>query len=416
MFIVQKSRIFVSVMMSLKCDMLSVLVMLCGCALLVACTDEFSLPDDSEGVSHTVIVWMGAENSLAAYSIGDLQEMHDAVGDIPEDCRVVVYRDAQFAPSVYLLSHGKYSVWKEYENDEDSADSAVVVRRMQDLVESFPSKSYSLVIWSHGTGWSRSPNRSVIVDNGSNVTSPPQANFGTWLDLGQLEGVLSHLPHLEFLMFDACFMQTIEVAVQLYPYTDYIIASPAEIPANGAPYDRIMGSMCKADVGGILQGYADAYPDAKGVLLSAVRSSEVPGLCSVTRQVIASQFRREEMPDVSSAQVYAPAYGSGEAGQRMLPVPYDMRSVMHSVMTDGQYVSWVRQWERAVPYVNSASAWDSQYSSVYFGSRHNHMTDADNYGGISMYVPSASYDAPGWNREFRSLRCYGMMSWQQTGW
>ena len=403
-------------MVSLRAYVLLVLAMIGTCVLVVACTDEFSLPEDSEGISHTVIVWMGAENSLSSYSIDDLQEMHDAVDAIPEDCQVVVYRDAQFAPSVYLLSHGRYQVWKEYENDENSADSAVVVRRMLDLVESFPSKSYSLVIWSHGTGWSKSPNRSVVVDNGGNITTPPQANVGTWLDLRQLEGVLSHLPHLGFLMFDACFMQSIEVAVQLYPYADYIVGSPAEIPAKGAPYDKIMGSLCSADVEGMVQGYAGAYPETKGVLLSAVRSSEIPGLCNVTRQVVASQFRRDDMPDVSGAQVYAPAYGGGASEQKLLPVPYDMRSVMRRVMTDVQYESWVRQWERAVPYVSRASAWDSQYSPVYYGMRHNHMTDEDNYGCIGMYVPSVVYDQPGWNDEFRSLRCYEMLSWQQTGW
>ena len=395
---------------------LSFCLMLSACVLFVACTDDFILPEEESDISHTVIIWMGAENSLASMSISDLQEMHDAVDAIPQDCQVVVYRDAQFAPSVYLLRHGQYRVWKEYEDDENSADSAIVVRRMQDLVEQFPSKTYSMVIWSHGTGWSRSPQRSIIVDNGSNLTNPPQANIGTWLELKQLEGVLSHLPHLNFLMFDACYMQTVEVVTQLYPYADYIIGSPAEIPGQGAPYDKIMENLCNADVQGIIQNYAAAYPATSGVLLSAVRSSQVPGLCNATKPVIQSCFMKDNMPDVASVQVYAPPYGNGEAEQASLPVPYDMRSLMHQVMTQDQYAAWVRQWERTVPYTASASEWASQFVSYIYGTRHNHMTDAENYGAISMHIPSAAYEQPGWNNEFRTLRWYDMLSWQQTGW
>lgn len=395
---------------------LSLCLMLSACVLFVACTDDFILPEEESDISHTVIIWMGAENSLASMSISDLQEMHDAVDAIPQDCQVVVYRDAQFAPSVYLLRHGQYRVWKEYEDDENSADSAIVVRRLQDLVEQFPSRTYSMVIWSHGTGWSRSPQRSIIVDNGSNLTNPPQANIGTWLELKQLEGVLSQLPHLNFLMFDACYMQTVEVVTQLYPYADYIIGSPAEIPGQGAPYDKIMENLCNADVQGIIQNYAAAYPFAYGVLLSAVRSSQVPGLCNATKPVIQSRFMKDDMPDVASVQVYAPPYGNGEAEQASLPVPYDMRSLMHQIMTQDQYAAWVRQWERTVPYTASASEWASQFVSYIYGIRHNHMTDAENYGAISMHIPSATYEQPGWNSEFRTLRWYDMLSWQQTGW
>ena len=79
---------------------LSFCLMLSACVLFVACTDDFILPEEESDISHTVIIWMGAENSLASMSISDLQEMHDAVDAIPQDCQVVVYRDAQFAPSV----------------------------------------------------------------------------------------------------------------------------------------------------------------------------------------------------------------------------------------------------------------------------------------------------------------------------
>ena len=89
---------------------------------------------------------------------------------------------------------------------------------------------------------------------------------------------------------------------------------------------------------------------------------------------------------------------------------------LEKIMTQEQYAAWVRQWERTVPYSTITLEWASQYISYIYGSRHNHMTDADNYGAISMHLPSDAYEQPGWNSEFRTLRWYDMLSWQQTGW
>ena len=42
-----------------------------------------------------------------------------------------------------------------------------------------------------------------------------------------------------FIMFDACFMQSVEVAYELRDCCDYYIGFPAENPGPGAAYDRM---------------------------------------------------------------------------------------------------------------------------------------------------------------------------------
>jgi hypothetical protein len=48
------------------------------------------------------------------------------------------------------------------------------------------------------------------------------------------------LPKVDIVGFDACDIATIEMAVQLYEFADYLLASQIEIPLPGWPYDRIL--------------------------------------------------------------------------------------------------------------------------------------------------------------------------------
>ena len=43
--------------------------------------------------------------------------------------------------------------------------------------------------------------------------------------------------HFDFIMFDACFMASVEVLYELRDKADYFIASPAEIISDGFPYE-----------------------------------------------------------------------------------------------------------------------------------------------------------------------------------
>lgn len=59
------------------------------------------------------------------------------------------------------------------------------------------------------------------------------------MNIEDLKLVLQNAPHFDFIMFDACFMQSVEVAYELRDCCDYYIGFPAENPGPGAAYDRM---------------------------------------------------------------------------------------------------------------------------------------------------------------------------------
>ena len=383
---------------------------------LTSCNDDIPPPDEKLK-GNTVIVYMGAENRLQNFSRNDLDEMHMGRKDIPEDCQVVVYRDAELKPSIFLINSKGMTTWKEYTNEMDSADPATMESVLKEIVQKFPSEKYSLILWSHGSGWMDDPNnsRAIIVDNNKNSFS----DIGNWLNISELSNILASLPRMEYIFFDACYMQSVEVASQLYNHTPYIIGSPTEIPGEGAPYHHIMGALCQANPQGIINGYASYYGTSKGVLLSAVSCTNFPAFCTETAKYIPSAFSKKDMPRTAGIQIYAPAFGTSSSTQNTMPVPYDMRSAMYRALSEEDFAAWEMAWKKAILYPTWAESWESSYRDVNgknYGPFHRTMQDSEHYGGISMNIPNEKYDSKGWNAQFRLTPWYSMTSWEQTGW
>ena len=55
-----------------------------------------------------------------------------------------------------------------------------------------------------------------------------------YMDIADLHAALQVAPDLDFLFFDACFMEAVEVAYALARLRNYLISSPTEIPGPGA--------------------------------------------------------------------------------------------------------------------------------------------------------------------------------------
>lgn len=387
--------------------------------LLYSCSDE-DIPEPHKKLSGcTVIVYMGADNTLSEASNDDLNEMKAALPEIPENCQVVAFQDkASYGSNsngtnarIHHLTSKKASVWKTYSGEVNSAAVSTVKSVLQDIVHNFPSEKYALILWSHGSGWVDHPNRAIIQDNGNDPKTGARRNC--WLNIGDLANILTTLPHMEYIFFDACHMQSIEVAAELYKYTSYIIASPTEIPNEGAPYDIIMKALCDADIRNIILGYTSEYSGDYGVLLSAICTEEFPAFCQATEMILPQAFNKDNMPDISDVQIYAPKILASKGG---LPIPYDMRSAMHHALSQEALGQWEEQWRKTVLYPAITDKWVTSYSEWGYGSRHCNMTDAEHYGGVSMNIPDVSYDIHGWNLNFKKTAWYRLGGWKQTGW
>ena len=71
----------------------------------------------------------------------------------------------------------------------------------------------------------------------------------------------SNMHHLQFLLFDDCYMANIETAYELRNVTDYLIGCPTEIMGHGMPYYEMWKYLAsiQPDYGKAVDGFYNFY-------------------------------------------------------------------------------------------------------------------------------------------------------------
>lgn len=127
---------------------------------------------------------------------------------------------------------------KEYK-EQVSTDPAVMQEVLKRAFTEYPAESYGLVLWSHGEGWMQS-------FASCKASFYPLGRRGHYRRHYLFEYIrycrhIKRIPRFDFILFDACFGQTVEVAYELRNCTDYVIGSPTEIPGLA----HLMSRLCR---------------------------------------------------------------------------------------------------------------------------------------------------------------------------
>ena len=356
--------------------------------LFVACHHDENEPDVVS--QRVVIVYMAAENSLSGYATSDVNEIRRATGNIPDSCKVVVYMDGSSDEMPQILTFdnrkGEQTLYK-YKFDPISTDSSTMQQVLELVIQRCPARSYGLVLWSHGSGWipeppttpaKAQPKKTIGIDNGQNTYD----NTGKEMEITTLANILRRTnAEWDYIFFDACFMQGVEVAYELRDITDWCIGSPAEIPAEGAPYDYIMGSLFaeKEQVWTIARDYYEYYLNNGGLVISVIRTSEMEALAQATRPYLQGL---SEYPNTASIQRYL----SFKSSKQWKPEYFDMGSAMSEWLNEEEYPKWRDALYRAVPYHYFTQRWRSSFMNL--SGWYPIITVPDEFVScVSMYIP-----------------------------
>lgn len=380
-------------------------------------------PDDEVNYDRTVLAYIAAENSLSygAFHQQDIDEMLQAAGDIPTNSRLLIYLDDTSNPRILSIEQQSgrrptSRVVYEYSEEQNSGDVETLRTVMEWVYDNYPSSTYGLIFWSHGDAWLPAkaiPQRSICIDNERNNYS----NSGSKMDIADVADVLAGFPCFEFIMFDACFMQAVEVAYELRNVARYVIASPAEIPNPGAPYERMVKPFFSVPFDGaeVVEQYYRMYNDSVmpvydygsdryGVSLSVIDCGHLDALANATAGMITKYVSRDEATDLKGVQRYYPL------SSKSRPEFYDMNGYMQRLITDeADYVRWKSVFDLAVPYARSTAWW-------YSNDAYTQHVDLDNYGGVSCYVPQDRSIYDGLNEKFRATSWYMDAGWHEVGW
>ncbi len=194
----------------------------------------------------TLAIYMAGDNDLEPYALNDVVEM---IGALPiQGVEVVILLDR--APG-YLDEKGHWTDAKIYRFDSKSnsfnvskelgevntADASVFASFLAGTFHTYPAQHHAALVWNHGGGWS-----GIGVDESSSQAG----NAPDLLDLQEIRSALltcqieiTKRP-LDLIVFDACLMAQLEVALQVSDCADILIGSEDIVPGQGFPYQEAL--------------------------------------------------------------------------------------------------------------------------------------------------------------------------------
>ena len=282
----------------------------------------------------TVLVYLAGDNNLDEDGARDLAEMAKVGSN--NDINIVAQFDRAGdvgTQRLYITKGGGYPR-DSIENlgETNTGDPKVLIDFLKWGISTYPAEKYMAILWNHGSGWNEddvydramkvSPEKekftplskrairerrikktmfSTTMDEILSQAAPMRAilyddESKDFLDNKEMKNVLTEGAKLtpgkrfDIIGFDACLMNTIEVAYQLKDTAKVIVGSEETEPGAGWPYDKVLGalaaksSMSPQELGKIIvDSYVKSYDmgaHSEAVTMSAVNPDKISSVVS----------------------------------------------------------------------------------------------------------------------------------------
>ena len=234
----------------------------------------------SEETRQVMVMYSAGFNSLSGALSSDLSELEE--GFVPtsksraDHILLVFSRKTSYSGYSTPVAPVLYRLYKDNVGEivrdtllrwrpEDQASDPSILKEVMDFArDKYPAKGYGLVFSSHGAAWLPSKNSPQ-----TSVKSIGQdADTGRVLEM-ELHDFVDALPYkLEYVLMDACFMGSVEVAWALKDKARLVGFSPTEIMSDGFDYLKLTQRLLASE------------PDALGVCKDYFAQYATPGQSS----------------------------------------------------------------------------------------------------------------------------------------
>lgn len=212
---------------------------------------------------------MEANNNLRHYAFDNINTMELASKNLVNSALTVYLRDSNEEAVLLKIKFDNdrrvisSDTLKRY--NISSSSPSQIKRAIDDAKQLCPANSYGLILWSHATSWAPPVSKRI-----------QPFSFGEdqnhQMDIMELSKAIPE--NLEYLIFDACNMASLEVLWEFKDKAKYIIASPTEVLATGMPYDKILPflSLKTPNLEEVSKQYFNYYNSFTGQMQSATVS------------------------------------------------------------------------------------------------------------------------------------------------
>lgn len=265
---------------------------------------------------------------------------------------------------------------------------------LSDVRRLAPADRYAMTIGCHGMAWLPASSQSPRPLGGEEAREREYWEYGDGVPVTRwFGGASSHYRtdiatlaagigaagmHMEYILFDDCYMSSVEVAYTLREVADHLIGSTSEIMAYGFPYAEmgqyLVGTVDYEAIAESFYRFYLSYRDPYGTI-AVTDCRELEALAAVMRRI------NERFPEGLSAG----AIGELQSLDGYMPVRFfDMGDYVRRLCTDAELLAeFEAQLARTVP-----PAWH-RHTPSYF-SAPSSAYPIRTYSGITTSDPSVS--------------------------
>ena len=390
-------------------------IVLAAVSLFTGCRDKIVCPGgpgcEPTEDSHTFIMYVVGNNNLYSLLRGNVNMAMAAVeAGLPEDTRVVVYWDGKTSYNGDVVTRlteivnegGKAveKVLKEYD-DQNSADPEVMRNVLRDVRYFAPAEVYGITLLGHGTGWfppelnnlkqplggENCPEHDLRLRENPETRAygPDGDEYMSTQDLVTGLAVMD----FDYIIFDVCFMSSVEFLYELRGNAPYIVASPAEVMGSGIPYHRMLPVLFDRDytlkqrLVGAIDAVVDYYEATTATKNSAaftlIDTDGLDDLADAVKGIFETDVRDADFGEIQSLEILQPEHAF-----------FDLQDYMRNITLDGDavaqeaYTRFERALAATVAYERHTKEIYSALGSGLFGGDY---FPADRVCGIASYIP-----------------------------
>ncbi|MDE7123774.1 MAG: Clostripain family protein [Alistipes sp.] len=322
---------------------------LAACLLLLAATacGKDPVPDPNPEGQQTVLMYLPWSGNLTGYFRQNIADMERIVAaDKLHDARLLVYfMESATTATLFELVPRQGGCQRVEIASYDRAPAFTTAEGLAAILgaakAAAPAARYGLVIGCHGMGWLPAEQAS------GRAAAPMQARereyweheadgrpLTRWFggttpayqtDIATLaEGIARAGMPMEYILFDDCYMSSIEVAYELRGVTRHLIGSTSEIMAYGFPYaelgEYLFGEVDYEAICEAFHRFYSAYQYPYGTI-GVTDCAQLEALAEVMRRINGRYVFSGDESDLQRLDGYSPVrfFDMGDYVRRLCP-------------------------------------------------------------------------------------------------
>ncbi len=382
--------------------------------LLLGCSEDDDIVKYSN--KNAIFIYMAADNDLDYFAIQNINQMERYFSENQISNAVYVYVDRvknrkTSHPCLYKVKADNTDlivseIIKTYP-EQNSSNAEIFVSALKDAI-AFSRKGNEqikgLVLWSHGSAWlpkaeilnSKRASISLTRSFGIDITTE-ESQEPYEMDITELAEKLRPF-HYDFLVFDACFMSSIEVLYEMRNSFDYIVSSPTEVLATGFPYKEILPELLSnnPNYNEIVEKYIAKYNEKKGILKSAsmtvVKTSGLNSFSESLKVLINNDVIGPDLSTILQYDQEATSWLFDIGGVVSLFKDSEKKELVKKLLSD-----MIVSYNHTDMFYNKIPLNDSSGISIYIPNNHKDRKDEHEFYKTLSWYKDVSCDSPFWN-------------------